>query len=471
MNTKIIAVAIVAILAVSGVAVAFMLTNENKSSIDIDVNLEIFGNANGDSKIDSADADIVRSYISALEGGDQTKISEFDDTFSKRFADANRDGSIDSKDIDMINSIISGKNKDVWILDGAGIERKVSRDISRIGCEYYTNTELCLILGLGDKIVAVDNAPYLYKDFYFNSSQQSKLVNMVNCSTPDYDYINTLNLDTYLLFAPTASYEAKQEKIIDCDVLYLGLYNPDLTNTSKSSFIQGVLKAGYIFGAVDRAEGYVDWILGYRDALLKISDSISEKDKPVVGMSNYTSTQYFCTESNTTISLYRSVDPLGQALVLAGGHNVVDDILPSNFLTNSSAAVTVGVDAVMNDDPNVNVDYYFLHMVKYTYSATINSGVPDHGYIENDWTEITAAQKNAESRILLENEEVYLLAGDFRNGSSGGVILGAYMGKIINPEAYSSIDPVKIHNEYVDWMGVKGYDTSEDGVFLYPNAS
>ena len=470
MNIKLIVIAVVAILVASGAGIAYMVLDGDKgSNITIDVNLEIFGNADKDSKIDNADANMVRDYVNAVNNGDNDKVAEIAKSMSMDFADANRDGRIDSADVDLIRAIAAGTAKDIWILDGLENIRKVSRNIDKIGCEYYTNTELCLILGLGDKITAVDNAPYLYKDFYFTSKQQGNITNMINCSSPDYDFINSLDLDIYLLFAPTASYEAKQEKIIDCDVLYLGLYNPDLTNTSKSSFIQGVLKAGYIFGEVDRAEKYVEWILDYRDMLLDIAESIPEKDKPVVGMSNYTSTQYFCNENNTTMSLYRYVDPLGQAAYLAGGHNIVDDLVNDNFITSSAAAVSVGVDAVMNDDPNINVDYYFLHMVKYTYSATINAGVPDHGYIEDDRTEIEAAQKNAMSRNLLEDEQVYLLAGDFRNGASGGILLGAYMGKIMNPEKYSSVDPVKMHNEYVEWMGIKNYDVAENGVFLSPN--
>ena len=63
---------------------------------------------------------------------------------------------------------------------------------------------------------------------------------------------------------------------------------------------------------------------------------------------------------------------------------------------------------------------------------------------------------------------VELTAGEFRNGCSAGVLLGAYMGKIINPDAYASIDPVGMMNEYIQWMGIKDYDAHSHGQFVYP---
>jgi hypothetical protein len=468
MKTKILIVIVVIILVASSIGVVMFLNNNDKSSIYIDVDLEVFGNADKDSKISADDSKLVERYISAVRDGDNDAIADLEKIMSKSFADANRDGVIDSKDVDQINGIVNNSAKKIWLLDGDGNERSVSTDVKRIGCEYYSNTELCLILGLGDKIAAVDNAPYLYKDFYFSREQQNGLVNMVNCSTPDFDFINSLDLDTYLIFASASGYVEKRDKIIDCDVLYLGLYNPDLTNTSKSNFIQGVLKAGYIFNTVDRAEEYVDWIIGYRDRLLNIANSIPENQKPVVGMSNYNLTQYFGNESINTITLYKPVDPLGQAVGLGGGHNVITDIIDSSFISNSAYGASIQIDTVFNDDPNMNVDYFFLHMVKYTYGASITAGVPEHGYITDDWSEITAAQIAASNCGLLENEKINLIAGDFRNGCTGGVLLGAYIGNIINPDHYKSIDPIKMHNEYVAWMGVNGYNVSEDGVFISP---
>lgn len=467
MNSKVVALAVVVILIAAGAGIVVYNGLKHDTDKTIDVNLEIFGNADKDDRISENDAVMIEKYIAAVEAGDSEAISEID--ISTTFADANLDGSINTEDAAQVRAIVAGTADNIWMLDGVGNERKISTDISRIGCEYFSNTELCLILGQADKIVAVDNAPYLYSDFYFTESQQSNITNMFNCNKPDYDLINTLNLDTYLLFSGSASYEAKQEKIIDCDVIYLGLYNPDLTNTEKSSFVQGVLKAGYIFGAVDRAEDYINWLIDYRDEMLDIADSIDDSDKPVVCMSNYTSGQYFMDDDSNLISVYRTNDPLGQAVTLAGGTNVIELLSDSSFVTSGSYAVKVQIDSIFNDDESVEVNYFFLHMVKYTYGATVNSGVPDHGYLTTDDSEMAAAYAIATDHSLITDEKISLIAGDFRNGCTGGVLLAAYMGSVINAEAYSDIDPIAMHNEYVKWLGIEDYDVSEDGLLIYPS--
>ncbi|MDR1690804.1 MAG: ABC transporter substrate-binding protein [Candidatus Methanoplasma sp.] len=463
MNAKFGAVIAIAILVAAGAAAYIILKNDGDAK-PIDVNLEIFGNADKDWKIDENDAKLVEDYVKAVSDADQDKISDIESRMSTRFADANNDGKIDGKDAEQIRAIANGTAKHLWFLDGIQQERDIDLDIDRIGAEYFTNTEMMLILGQSDKLVAVDNAPYMCREFYFNAEKQKSIANMVNMSVPDYDFVNGLDLDVLLIFAPltAAKYEEKREKIVDCDVLYLGLYVPDLTNTSKSNFIQGILKAGYIFGSVERAEGYTQWVLENRDRLMETANSISDSDKPVVAMSNYTSTQYFMDETKKTFTLYRTEDPLGQAVSLAGGVNILK-VLGKDGASNPS----VQVDAIFNDDPNVHADFIFLHLVKYTYGGTINKGVPDHGYAVDDHTEMKAACADAGSRTLIADEIITLIAGDFRNGCTGGILLAAYMGNIINPDEYSGIDPVKMHNEYVKWMGIENYDVNEKGVFVY----
>ncbi len=460
MNPKLMATIAAAIIVIAGAGVALtMMGNDNKAR-DLDVNLEIYGNADKDWDVDSDDSQLVKSWIAAVESGDEAQKESLSEGINFTFADANKDGIIDSKDVEQIDAIVNGTATHLWFLDGVGNDRDMDiGDIKRIGCEYYATTEAMLILGQADNIVAVDNAPYQYLDFYFTESQKQNVTNMLNVSTPDYGFLNSLDLDVLLVFSPTASYEAKQEKIVDTDVLYLGLYNPDLTNTSKSSFIQGMLKAGYIFGAVDRAEGYTNWIIEYRDKMLNISNSISDEDKPVVAMTNYTN-QYFENGTSNTLSTYSISDPLGQAIVLAGGKNILDvlDIEVSGY------SFKVGIDALFEGSP---VDYFFCHNVKYTYGNLTNTSTPDHGYLVDDYTQIKDATETATEKDLVTDESISLIAGDFRNGCTGGVLLAAYVGNIINPELYKDIDPIAMHNEYVEWLGIEGYDLKEHGVFIY----
>lgn len=466
MNTKIVAIAVVAVVIIAAAVAAIVVLSDDdddKTVRDLDVNLEIYGNADRDWKIDSADADLVQQWIDAEAANDTAKQDELRSTINLTFADANHDGIIDSRDVTQIRAIANGTATHLWFLDGIGDERNmdIGDAIQRIGCEYYSNTEAMLILGQEDKIVAVDNAPYQYRDFYFSASHRDSVTNLINMNAPDYGMVNTLNLDVLLIFSSTASYEAKQEKLIGTDVLYLGLYNPDLTNTAKSSFIQGILKAGYIFGAVDRAVDYTNWVLDYRDKMLAIADSIPEDDKPVCAMTNYTSS-YFENGTSNVLPIYTSIDPLGQAVVLAGGKNLLDAL--GTDVPSGSYSVKIGIDAVFNHHP---VDYFFLHTVKYTYGGAMMSSTPDHGYLQNDTSSMESALETAENQSLVGDEILTIIAGDFRNGCTGGILLAAYMGSMINPDQYSDIDPIEMHNEYVKWMGIENYDVSKNGVFFY----
>lgn len=472
MNTKIVAIAIVAILVVGGAGAYLLIKEKDEDSITIDVDLEVFGNADKNDKITQADADLVDEYIKAVDSNNDDEIKEIENRMSVDFADANQDGKIDTEDIEQIKALISGDAEYVWLLDGVKADgsqdiRKIGRDIDRIGCEYFANTELCLILGLADKIAAIDYAPTMYKDFYFTEEQRKDLFALGDMNTPNYDEVNKADMDILLTFY-TNSYEAKQDKIYDCDVLYLGLYNPDLTNTSKSSFVQGVLKAGYIFGVVERAQEYVNWLLNYRDSLMDLAGSIPEAEKKTVMTHTYNQ-RYFSDGTNMTLNVYKPADPLGQAIILGGGHNVYDDFAESDITSSNNYGAVVSVDKVLGT--NTTVDYIFLHMVKYTYGGMEMKDTPHHGYLEKDVSEMRAGQEAVKGLEFVEDDMgVYLVAGEFRNGCTGGVLLGAYIGSIVNPEVYKDIDPVKMMNEYIgDWMGIKNYDASTDGQFIYGN--
>ena len=463
MDTKILAIGVVIVLVAAGLAAAFVLTDDrdDDQERDLDVNLEIYGNADKNSRVDSADADLVQSWVDAVEADDQSRISELSPRINLWFADANRDGKVDAEDVAQIRAIADGTAEHLWFVDGTGKDRDmdVGDSIKRIGCEYYANTEAMLILGQADRIAAVDNAPYLYRDFYFDDAKRDTVKNMGAMNEPDYDYVNTLDLDVLLVFNANPEYQVKQEKMIGTDVLFLGMYNPDLSNTQQSSFIQGILKAGYIFGAVDRAEDYTDWILEYRDRMLSKAGSIADADKPVVAACNYRNT-YFQNGTENALTCYVAKDPLGQAIALAGGTNINDRL----DIHGPKSSVKIAIDAFFSDDADLK--YIVCHNVKHTYGGGTFDDTPDHGYLEDDDTQFREACSTALGQDLMNGQTVAMAAGDFRNGCSGGVLLAAYLGNLINPDLYGDIDPVALHNEYIDWMGIGDYDLKDHGVFF-----
>ena len=454
----------IVVIVVAGAAAAIVISGDDdeKKDYKIDTKLEIYGNADGDDDIDSEDVELISQWIDAVKSDDADRQNELKKTINLDFADAKHDGTIDSDDVVQTKAIADGTATHLWFMDGIGKDRDmdIGESITRVGCEYFTGVETMLILGQTDRIAAVDFAPWQYLDFYFSDEEKKNISNLGNMNAPDYDAVNKLNLDVLLIFSASASYEAKQEKLVGTDVLYLGLYNPDLINTQSSSFVQGILKAGYIFGAVEKAEAYTEWILNYRDKMLEIEGSIPESEKPVVLMSNYT-VSYFSTGKGDQVPAYSLNDPLGQAIALAGGVNILDEINPSY---GSAYSVKINLDKLFTKEGTV--DYICLHNVKYTYNGATMADTPAHGYLQDDDKEFRNAIDNALGQKFVTTETVVMLAGDFRNGCTGGILLAAYLGNLINPELYSSIDPIAMHNEYVEFLGISGYDVKEHGVFF-----
>lgn len=80
---------------------------ETTGSYDIsDVDLTIYGNANGDNTIDEKDIDIINGIIDG-----RYQLSEYP------LADANNDGSVNSSDVDKVEDIIAGNETDVTFID------------------------------------------------------------------------------------------------------------------------------------------------------------------------------------------------------------------------------------------------------------------------------------------------------------------------------------------------------------------
>ena len=459
MSNKLIVVGIVVIMVVAacGAAVFIMNQKEEKKEYSLlDEALQVFGNANDDWKVDSSDI----AYIDDIISG---KVPE------TNYADANQDGKIDDKDKKQIQDLIDNKADYVWLVDGDGHVKKINRNIAKVGCEYYSNTELMLILGLKDLVYAVDYAPYQAKEFYFGANSSVK--SLGNMNSPDYDMVSDMDLDILLTFSYSGA-ETKQEKLPGVDVIYLGMYRPNVEEPTKSEYFQGILKAGYIFGKVERAQDYMKWLLDIRNMIDEKTSKIAEADKPKVLMTNYTSSYLQTGNEAATWSIYTAIDPMGQALLLAGGHPVAKDILtPEQYSGGPDRtiyAAKVGMESIIG----VDIDYAFCHCVKYTFGG-VDMGKPAHGYAVDDHTEMDEAYSIATGRMSPDKvniENINIIAGDFRNGASGCMLLALYMAKILHPDVFSDLDPLDYHQQYVEkWMGISGFDIHENGVFISPS--
>ncbi|MEM2943906.1 MAG: ABC transporter substrate-binding protein [Methanomassiliicoccales archaeon] len=446
---KILAIVISSAIVVAAVGTYFLFTknepNEGESTPRFA--LEIYGNANLDERIDEKDIEFLEKIVSGQE-------NETD------FADANRDGVINQEDIDQVRVLVNGTASFIWILDGNRNPVRVNLPIERIGAEYLSNVELLRILGVEERVVAVDMAPYKLRWFYL-PEKADQVVNLGDMNAPDYEFILSLNLD--VLFTFSYNIDQKRQNLPGVDVVFLGLYWPDVIKPADSRFIQGVLKAGYMLGKSERAHEYVNWIFGLIDSIKSRTVALSADDKPRVLMTGMVG--YMRDPTQTTMRTYNLIDPLSQMCILAGGKPVAQDLpdwLGSNYYS------TVDLEWVLEKDP----DFIFVHAVRYTYGGQTQQ--PAYGYDMNSTISLNETWQNIVSRPLLSsvkavrNGDVYIIAGDFRNNAMGSVLGAVYLAKILQPELFEDLDPEAIHQEYISyWLNLE-YDLDEHGTFLFP---
>ena len=446
MDKRIIAVlvVIVVIVAAAGAYLVASGGDDDDGGIDRELltdALEVYGNANNDWTIDGSDADFVQSIV---DGDSKWNRS------ANPYADANNDDQITQADVDQINALANNTAETVWIVDGVGTIMEVGCQPERIYAFQIQNAELATIMGYGDKIVAAGPPIENYAEFFFPDNP-----NDVEYFSGDYERLSELNVDLYLVFSPT-QIESPTEKLPNTDVVYLGLYYPEIADMESSAYAQGILKAGYIFGVKDRAEGYLDFLLDIRDEIYSYTKDISEADKPTVLVSQV-SNSYFLSEDNHEIVAYTKNDTISQAVALAGGRNAAEGV--ANYDSEDSYSVRMDVEWLTE----VDIDFVTIHFQRYAWTG-IDQNMPEGGYTATDATGMYEMIDDIASRPLLDvdRDNIIMLPQENRNGSHGGILAAMYLFKAFYPDLAPDFDPDAYMEEYVtQWLGNETYDYDE----------
>jgi iron complex transport system substrate-binding protein len=409
---------------------------------ELDLSLEIYGNANMDDKIDSQDVTYLQNIISGS-------------TTTTTFADANLDGAINAMDVDQVNAIIAGTASQLKLLDGNRKNITLTLPEDRIIVEYIQNAELIRILELQDKVVGVDYCVDQLNSIYFPENGVN-IASVGNMYTPDYEAVLNLNPDIILTFNNVTA--DKVSKLPGVDVLYLGLYYPNVTYPEDSEYVQAILKAGYIFNRVDQATEYANWLLDLTSTLWTNTNSIITQK--TVFIANYPYT------TSAALKAYATVDTLGQACILSGGSNIAQFANATAYLT--TASVTIDAEWLLSEDP----DYIILHTVRYTYSGVTNAD-PAQGLDITNTTSIVSclqqyiSQAKFANLTAVQNNRVYIISGDGRNNAMGGALAAVIMQAIMYP-SQATLNPQTVYQEYITNFLHLNYNLETQGVFIYP---
>lgn len=98
MMKKVIAIVVVLIVIVAAIAAAVIVMggDKDKSNVDVQASLAVMGNANGDSKIDDKDLDVIEKIING-----ELKFADYP------LADADNSGGVDQADLDLVKKMIA----------------------------------------------------------------------------------------------------------------------------------------------------------------------------------------------------------------------------------------------------------------------------------------------------------------------------------------------------------------------------
>lgn len=398
--------------------------------------LEIFGNANMDDTLDELDIEYVQGIIDGTN--DETEL-----------ADANYDGEIDEADLEQIEAILDGSEEKLTYVDMLGEPETVNKPIKRLVNLGYNGVEMTRILGAEYILVAYGTDRTGHKTFFpkfaelpFVSSAET-----VTAENTDFEKILSLKpdaLQTNIESGHTSPGGLEQKQIFKQNLPGVPLIS--LNMREPDTMVKNVRTYGYIIDREVEAEEFIDWYSKYYDLFKSRTEDIPDDERPTAFIEY---TPYYC---------YASGSRLGQALVMAGGKNVIDDIVGPDD-PDYRSTLDVDPEFIVEENP----EYIFKAVSSWK-----------SGYDIDDASEMAALKEEVMSQPELantdavKNDNVYSLSF-WLFGAGNNIIGTAYLAKLFHPDLFQDIDPQAIHQEYVDKFCRIDFDITKNGTFVYPD--
>ena len=416
MDSKIMIIAIVAVVAVAGVGGAIYFMGGNTSSSDDTVNMDdyasykalVFGNADGDTDIDTDDVTVINDIISGTK--------DFKDYL---LADANRDGKVTAEDADFVQTIIDGTATKVKIIDGQARVIETPYPLQKIFFCGHVNGRVALnVLDLQNVMVAFATNDTVYGkelDKQVFDLVDAGTIKQVSSSASDADFTNLSNLDFDVAVIEDSGLNdfrtpESQSKLRSLGVTPL-LFNFDNLNDS----VRSIATLGVLVKNTASATSYIDLQNSVIDTINTSLASVPENERKTV-LSVVMSNSVSGTSSDYI-----------QACIAAGGKPVAD-----------------WTDSTKKFDPTKGDTW--LYESRYNADIMIHFKSQDFNVTEskNRDTAIGYAEYFSET-YTFKNEGYYLL-----NGVIPLPARIAYMAKIMYPTLMPDDWGTTIFQQFVD---------------------
>ena len=411
MKTNVI-IAIVAVVAVAAVGGgAFMLIGGGGSpSSPTQDNLDafqglVYGNANGDCYIDSADITLMNKIISGEESFSNYPL-----------ADANRDGTVNDSDISIVNSYIAGTDTELWVRDTVGNTVQVTYPVNGIFVAGGTNMRSLLqVVDLEEKIVALGTNEYI------DDVLDSKIVGLINGGTvktvttgaKDGDFSELGKLDFSLALVEDSGINGYHDSAAKDIWKAWGVDVLVLKDDNFKTLPQSIATIAILVGTSDKAEMYINYLNGIVD---KIKTDLGDK---------------YQTATVLDIVMSRSVNGKSsdyyEATRLAGGNNIADwDYINRDFDPKADQWLF---------DEKYNPDY-LIHIKSMKYGSAPSA------------TEISQYKSYFDKTKAYQNGNYYLF-----NGVLPYPVRLALMATIMYSDVFDSDWPMNEFQIYLDTYG------------------
>ncbi len=324
-----IAVAVVAILVVAAAGVYAVNNNKDKSSEPVsalkDAELKVFGNINGDKRIDQDDVKIMQRLV------DEKKTAA-----EYPLADANQDGALTQEDVDIVKKVATGQSTTIWHVsyhdingDGTMDEKIVSTKFpikSAIMTGSANTSMFMLSMGVVDEIkgasyssTSMDKA--LFKDTFLNTDKVVKLgtsattITFEDGKAGSSDVIAKENV-TCLVTDWNRSYITNEADFEagGVDVIRLAAASLD-----RAALTHSALLIGLLFQKMSYANQYLDLSFGVMDYV----ENALKGATPVKAVASSSNGSFSSADSDYTALIVKAGGVFGAAGVDFGGASSV----------------------------------------------------------------------------------------------------------------------------------------------------
>lgn len=314
-------------------------------------------------------------------------------------------------------TIISETDSEITVVDQAGREVTVGKDVQSIALSYRVIIRFLLNLGQGDKITGIGKSePFL-------EELQPSLADCadVGKGVADIEALAELEPDIYLHKASDVETLEAVEKI--------GIPAVGIEVETPEDMLEALDLLGKVLGVEERAAELSDYYRESTDRALELTGGIEDKDKKtaiVMGSSRGK------VADGTMLQ--------GMMLEMAGAVNCAADLKASELWP------TAGTEQIFKWDP----DYIFI-----TGSGSADYG-PEDIYSDSAWSELKA----------VKNRHVYVIPSEKDSWEFPGVVsvLGTeFMINTMYPELLSEEQLEKDAGEFYEMAYGKGFTREELG--------